>query len=564
MSVKDILQNQKNASGDEPQRAWGDFGMTASATEEASQAGADMLKAGGNAMDALAAMQFALAVSEPFNTGLGASGFIVFYNNKTKETQIIQGHSQAPANARKNLFVDNNQEIIPFLERSTPGTAVAIPGILKAFSTALEKFGSKTWDEAIEPAISLAENGVRVNEVWAASLARFRERLGEEAKAFFMPDEVPLTLGETVSNKNLAKTLKILQRDGVDAFYTGEIADAIVDTVQKFDGFLTKEDLVNYQVKTQKPLRATYKGYEVVVPPPPNGGGFSLLYMLKLLEQLQIEKYDIRSWEKYYILVETLRIMTADKLAHIGDPDFYDIPLEGLLHPDYLKERLQLYNFEYRNVDIGFGNPWKYQASGTPSGLNPQTFEIGSETTHFTAVDQWGNIAACTSSLEHIFGSGIMVPGYGFLLNNDMTDFDPSIGTINSVEPKKYPVSIKTPTIVFKDEKPILTLGSPGGPTIVASVLQTLINVLDYKMDLKDAIEEPRVYNGTGPLIWWEEGLPEEAREVLERMNYQFDEIALSIGNVQAILFDHENGRLYGASDSSRPGIPVGLNKNNL
>ncbi|PWA07534.1 gamma-glutamyltransferase [Pueribacillus theae] len=559
MTLKDLYKNQKIDSEGDKQRAWGNFGMTASATKEASQAGAELLKSGGNAMDALAAIQFGLAVSEPFNTGLGASGFIIYYDNQTKKTTVIQGHSQAPANIKKNVFVDEHEDEIPFFERSTPGTAVAIPGIIKAFSAAMEKYGKKTWEEVLQPAIAFAENGVEVNESWKVALERFRMRLGEEAENFFMPEGVPLTVGEIVPNKELAKTLRILQTEGAEAFYNGEIANAIVKTVQEMDGCLTKEDLKNYEAVFQQPLRAHYKGFEIVVPSPPNGGGFALIYMLKLLEKLHIEQYDVRSWEKYYLLAETLRIMTADKLAHMGDPNFYDVPLQGLVHPDYIAERLKLYNFKNRNLDISFGNPWKYEKNGEPSGLKPHTNEKGSETTHFIAVDKWGNIAACTSSLEHMFGSGIMVPGYGFLLNNDMTDFDPSIGGINSVEPHKFAVSMKTPTLVFKNGKPLLTLGSPGGPTIVASVLQTLIHVLDYKMDLKEAIEEPRIYNGTGPLIWWEEGMPEEAKRVLKEMNYEFDDIPLEIGNVQAVLFDQEKNLYYGACDSSRPGIPVGL-----
>ncbi|KMY53857.1 gamma-glutamyltranspeptidase [Bacillus sp. FJAT-27231] len=562
MNVQNIVKNQKREN--EGQRAWADAGMTASATAEASKIGAEVLKSGGNAMDALAAMQFALAVSEPFNTGLGASGFIVYYDAKKQETKVIHGHSKAPKNARKNIFVDENQDVIPFLERSTPGTAVAIPGILKAFDQAIKLYGRKTWGEVIEPAIRLSEEGIEVNDLWVTAIERFGNRLGEEARSFFFPDDVPLTKGERVVNEDLTNALKELQKNGADSFYGGSIGKAIAEEVQKFEGCLVLEDLIDYEAKIAKPLQATYKEFDVVVPSPPNGGGFALLYMLKLLEKLNIGQYNVRSWEKYYLIAETLRIMTADKLTFMTDPSFYDIPLEGLLHPDYLDERLRLYNFTFRNDKIAAGNPWKYDKDKKPSGLKAQAFEIGSETTHFVAVDEEGNIAMCTSSLEHNFGSGIMVPGYGFLLNNDMTDFDPSIGGINSVEANKYPVSMKTPTLVFKDRKPFLTLGSPGGPTIVASVLQTLIHVINYEMDLKDAIEEPRIFNGTGPLIWWEEGLPEEARQVLEKMNYQFDEIALPMGNVQAVLFDHQSNQLYGASDSSRPGIPVGVNKSEL
>ncbi|MED0667476.1 gamma-glutamyltransferase [Bacillus badius] len=562
MNIESIINNQKRENGG--QRAWADGGMTASATAESSAIGAEVLKAGGNAIDALAAMQFALAVSEPFNTGLGSSGFIVYYDAKKQKTTVIQGHSKAPKSARKNVFVDEKEDVIPFLERSTPGTAVAIPGIIKAFDKAIKLYGKKTWEEALEPAIRLSKEGIKVNKTWVSGLQRFGNRLGKEGRAFFFPDDVPLAEGETAVNKELTRTLIELQQNGADSFYGGTIGKAIVEEVQKLKGCLELEDLAGYEAEVKAPLQAAYKGFDIVVPSPPNGGGFALLYMLKLLEQLNIGQYDVHSWEKYYLIAETLRVMTADKLAFMTDPDYYDIPIDGLLHPDYIKKRLKLYNFSFRNDQINPGNPWEFDQDKKPSGLKAQAVEVGSETTHFIAVDAEGNVAACTSSLEHTFGSGIMVPGYGFLLNNDMTDFDPSPGGINSVEPNKYPVSMKTPTLIFKDGRPFLTLGSPGGPTIVASVLQTIIHVINYGMDVKDAIEEPRIFNGTGPLIWWEDGFPEEAMQTLKKMNYQFDDIALAMGNVQAVMFDHQSNQLYGASDSSRPGIPVGVEKNEI
>lgn len=554
MTMNHIWKNQRNQPT--KQRAHGYKGMTASATEESSTIGADVLAKGGNAMDALASMQFVLAVAEPFNTGLAASGFIIYYDAERKKTFVVNGHSISPKKAHKNVFVDEHQNIIPFLERSTPGTAVAIPGILRGMEKALDEFGTMSWADVIEPAIQLSEKGVRVNLTWNTGLQRFSDRLGEEAKAFFYPNDVPLTEGETVVNKDLTRTLKLLQKGGADVFYKGEIADKIVETVQAFDGFMEKEDLLSYEATVSEAITGTYKEYTVAVPAPPNGGGFSLLYMLKLLEKLDIGQYGLRSWEKYYLLAEVMRIMTADKLAFMGDPAFYDIPLDGLLTEEYLAERLKLINFRFRNEDVTEGNPWLYDDK-QPHNKKADATDPGPDTTHFIAVDEAGNIAACTSSLEHFFGSGIMVPGYGFLLNNDMTDFDPDPAGLNSVEPGKYPVSMKTPAIVFKDGEPVLTLGSPGGPTIPASVLQTMIHVLDFELDLKEAIEEPRIYNGTGPLIWQEEGIPEEVKQTLESMNYQFDSIALSIGNVQAVLMNPETGERIGGSDSSRPGIPI-------
>ncbi|WP_046176127.1 gamma-glutamyltransferase [Domibacillus indicus] len=554
MDMEQIWKNQKKEL--HKQRAHGKNGMTASATEESSVIGADILSKGGNAMDALAAMQFALAVAEPFNTGLAASGFVIYYDAKKQKTYVVNGHSLAPKKAHKNIFVDEHQDVIPFLERSTPGTAVAVPGILKGMEKALDEFGTMTWPDVIEPAIQLSKKGVRVNLTWNTGLERFSDRLGEEAKAFFYPDGVPLTEGETVVNEDLTHTLELLQKHGTDVFYKGEIADKIIETVHSFDGFLEKEDLASYEATVSEAISGTYKEYTVAVPAPPNGGGFALLYMLKLLEKLEINQYDLHSWEKYYLFAEVMRIMTADKLAYMGDPAFYDIPMDGLLTDQYLEERIKLINFAFRNEDVAEGNPWKYDDKQLHH-KNPSTTDPGPDTTHFIAVDKNGNIAACTSSLEHFFGSGIMVPGYGFLLNNDMTDFDPDPAGINSVEAGKYPVSMKTPTIIFKDGEPVLTLGSPGGPTIPASVLQTMIHILEYGMDVKDAIEEPRIYNGTGPLIWQEEGIPEKAKRKLESMNFQFDSIALSIGNVQAILLNPNTGEKAGGSDSSRPGIPA-------
>ncbi|OMP66912.1 gamma-glutamyltransferase [Domibacillus epiphyticus] len=555
MKTEYIWANQKVDSS--KQRAYGKKGMTASATEESSIIGATILSNGGNAMDALAAMQFALSVSEPFNTGLAASGFIVYYDAKKKKTFVVNGHSIAPKKAHKNIFVDEREDIIPFIERSTPGTAVAVPGILKGFEKALDQFGTMKWSEVMDPAVRLSEEGVRVNLTWNTGLERFSHRLGEEARKFYFPNDVPLTEGEIVVNDELTKTLKILQENGADAFYKGEIANAIIKTVKSFDGFIEKSDLAEYEASVSEAITGSYRDYTIAVPSPPNGGGFALLYMLKMIEMLDISQYEVNSWEKYYVLAEVMRIMTADKLAFMGDPECYDIPIDGLLHIEYIKERVKLLNFDYRNESITEGNPWEYNKSKERHHQKPSPNESGLETTHFIAVDGDGNIAACTSSLEHFFGSGIMVPGYGFLLNNDMTDFDPDPAGINSVEPGKYPVSMKTPTIVFKDGDPFMTLGSPGGPTIPASVLQTMIHVLDYGMDVKDAIEEPRIYNGTGPLIWQEEGFPEDAKQKLEQMNFQFENIALSIGNVQAILINSKSGELYGACDSSRPGIPV-------
>ncbi|WP_233522962.1 gamma-glutamyltransferase [Peribacillus saganii] len=557
--MKNVYKNQKTKDLNQ-QRAMGKYGMVASAMNEATEVGAEVLRKGGNAMDAVVAVQFALSVVEPYNTGIGASGFIIHYDNKSKQMKVINGHSQAPKGITKDMFVDNEGNIIPHFHRSTVASSVAIPGIIKAMDTALREFGTMSLDKLIEPAVQLAENGFTVNWHWQEAIEKLGHRLGDDGRRFFIPEGKPLVEGDWVTNTNLAKTLRILQKQGVKALYEGEIGKAIVDTLQKMDGIMNIEDLNQYEVKIEEPITGKYKQYEIAAPGPPNAGGLSVIQMLKILEGFQIEKHNISSWEKYYLLSEAMRLTSADKLAYLADPEFADIPIEGLLHDDYIKERQNLINWKARNPLIDCGNPWPYQGSSNKKGEVKAIQTTGGETTHFTAVDRWGNIAACTSSIEHVMGSGIMVPGYGFLLNNDLTDFWPEPQRTNSIEPKKFASSSKTPTIVFKDGKPVLTLGSPGGPTILSSVSQVLINILDYKMDVKDAIEEPRIYNSTGPYIWWEEGLSKEIRDKLGKMGFEFLENAKTIGNVQAILIDQENGNLYGAADSSRPGSAIGIN----
>lgn len=288
-----------------------------------------------------------------------------------------------------------------------------------------------------------------------------------------------------------------------------------------------------------------------------------MLQILKLLEGFDFSKYNAKSWEKYYLFTEAMRIAFSDKIAFSGDPEFSEIPLNGLLNEEYLAERRKLINFERRNDSVDFGNPWAY-TGGKEINIVRQPFEPEkerSETTHFTVIDKWGNIVACTSTVEHPFGSGIMVKDHGFVLNNELTDFDAVPGGLNEVQPGKRPVSCKTPTIVFKDDEPVLTLGSPGGPTIVGSVFQTLVNVLDFGMDLKEAIEEPRIFNSTGPLIGWESGISMEAKGELESMGFEFADGPFPLGNVQAIKIDREKGLIYGAADSSREGKATGIDE---
>lgn len=570
MGLEEIFQHQhaeKHKARHRQQTVSGSYGMAASAIKEATDAGERILEDGGNAIDAIIAIQLALAAVEGMNTGIGASGFIVIYGSQRNETKVINGHSQAPAAVEPDQFLTEDGEAMTLEKRSISPKAIGVPGIMKAMELAHEQYGSLPLERLTGPAIKLAEEEYRVNFLWERTIDSFHERMGEEAKKIFMPNGRALKEGDLVKQPDLAKSLKLIRDEGFKTVYEGELADAIIDTIQDHGGLMVKKDLQTYEAAIGDPFWGSYKDFEFAFPAPPNGGGFAVAQLLKILEPLDISQYGPHSWEKYHLIAEAMRLSMADQQAFIGDPDFSDIPMEGLFHPDYIEKRRNLISLKSRIEKAEPGDPWSYQDGEAKVQIQRESNETGMDTTHFTAVDRWGNIAACTSSIERIFGSGIIVPGYGFLLNNDLTDFkpEPGGGTANELGAHKQAVSSKTPTIVFHGGKPFFTLGSPGAATIVASVAQVILNVLEYKMDLGRAIAEPRIYNTPDLAVQWEDGINDEAMEKLEDLGYEVDRSYKSvtadfrIGDVQAILIDQLNGMIYGAADSPRPGAAKGV-----
>ncbi|MCG1010268.1 gamma-glutamyltransferase [Salinicoccus sp. ID82-1] len=568
-SIEDIFEVQKKHYSTENQTKGdtGSYGMVASAIEEATHAGNQMLEQGGNAFDALIAVQLALSVVEGMNTGIGAGGFIVCHDRKKQETKVINAHSRSPAELGPECFLDEDGEVIPFDKRSTHGSSVGVPGIMKGLGHLYEKYATLPLETLIEPAISLAESEFNVNSLWERTLELFSHRLGEEARKKFMPDGKPLKQGDSIVQPELARTLRIIRDRGFDSVYEGEIADAIVDAVKEQGGVMTHQDLINYHVKIETPLWTKYRGFDIAMPAPPSGGGIAVAQQLKILEGLDISQYDPHSPEKYHLLAQTMQLALADKNTHIGDSDFHELPIDGLLHPDYIDERRSLISTEDRARTYMHGDPWKYQEGRDGvSAVDRYVDNEGFETTHFTAVDQWGNVAACTSSIERIYGSGIMVPGHGFIMNNDLTDFEAEPGQVNEPDGQKYPTSSKCPTILFHEGRPFFTLGSPGAQTIVASVAQTIINVIDYNMPLDEAIREPRIYVTRDLETQWQDGLDDDVLETMKRMGYHFDQsfkeqtADTRIGDIQAIMIDQSDAhKLYGAADLPRPGGAEGV-----
>ncbi|MCE7791300.1 gamma-glutamyltransferase [Salipaludibacillus sp. CUR1] len=565
MSLEDIFNKQKTVTeGSNEHTVSGNYGMVSSPIHEVSEIGEEVLKDGGNAIDAIIAMQFALGPAEGMNTGIGAGGFIMYYDSEKNETKVVNGHTRAPEAVKPDVFYENG-ELMSFDDRSMSPRSVGVPGSTKMLELAHERYGSMPLERLVDPAIKLAEEEFRVNSLWERTIDLFEHRLGDEAKKIYMPNGTKLKEGDTIRQTDYARALKAIRKEGFKSVYEGEIADAIIETLQEEGGIMTKKDLESYEAAIDNPLWGSYKEFDFAFPSPPNGGGFAVSQLLKILEPLEISQYDIKSWKKYHLLAESMRLAIADQQTYMGDPAFVDIPMEGLFNDEYLEERRKLLNFDFRREEIKGGDPYKYQKGEAGREMKQDTSEKGMETTHFTAVDRWGNIAACTTSLERMFGSGIMVPGYGFVLNNDLTDFSPEPGSANEPNGKKYAVSSKAPTIVYHDDKPFFTLGSPGASTIVGSVVQVFLHLIEYKMDLREAVAETRIFNNPDLSMEWEDGINEEAMKKLKELGYELDRsfktqtADVRIGDVQAILIDPETGKLYGAADSPRPGAAIGL-----
>ncbi|WP_102273014.1 gamma-glutamyltransferase [Cytobacillus massiliigabonensis] len=552
----------ENVKGEEySQVDVGRDGMVATAHSLASEIGAEVLRKGGNAIDAAVAIQFALNVVEPMMSGIGGGGFMMVYDGKTKETTIINSRERAPAGAAPDMFLDKNGKPIPFAERATGGKAVGVPGTLKGLETALEKWGTRPMQQLIQPAIKLADKGFPIDSVLADAIADNKDVLSRTAaKDVFMPNGKPLLEGETLVQKDLAKTFKLIRSKGSAGFYNGPAAKAIANTVQAFGGSMTPEDLKKYHVTIDKPIWGDYQGYEIASMPPPSSGGVFLLQMLKILDDFNLQQYDVKSWEKYHLLSEAMHLAYADRAAYAGDPEFVNVPINGLLHPEYIKERQKLISLNKVNKNPSAGDPWKYESklANYDQTKQPNDRKYG-ETTHFSVTDRWGNVVSYTTTIEQLFGTGIMVPGYGVMLNNELTDFDAVPGGANEVQPNKRPLSSMTPTIVFKDDKPVLTVGSPGGATIITSVLQTIIHAIEYDMELKAAVEEPRIYTNNLDSYRYEEGISKEVINRLNQMGHKFGKTPVTIGNVQSIFIDHQNGTFKGVADSSRNGAAIGI-----
>ncbi|TMW72330.1 gamma-glutamyltransferase [Alteribacter natronophilus] len=556
----------RNYESDISNVAEGTDGMVSTSHPIASQVGADILERGGNAVDAAVAIQYALNVVEPMMSGIGGGGFMMVYDADEDDVTIVNSRERAPAGATPDMFLDENGSPIPFQQRVRHGNAVGVPGTLKGLEEALDRWGSRPRQQLITPAVQLAQKGFEVDTQLAQAIESNEEKLSlTPAADVFLPDGEPVQEGDWLVQSDLADTLKTIRAHGADAFYNGEIAEAIAETVQEFGGSMTADDLANYQLTIDEPVYGDYKDFSIASMPPPSSGGTFLIQMLKILEDFDLGQYDVRSFEKYHLLSETMRLAYADRAAYAGDPEFVDVPVNGLLNDDYIAERRSLISLDSVMQDIEPGDPWAYENGDADYEVEAGAHDVDSspgETTHFTVADRWGNVVSYTSTIEQVFGSGIMVDGYGLLLNNELTDFDAVPGGANQVEPNKRPLSSMTPTMILDDDgKPVATLGSPGGPRIITAVLQVFINLAEYGMDLEEAVAEPRIYNTHTTQTWWEEGVPADVRDQMTELGHRLQSSPNLVGNVQALQIDYDAGHFYGVADERRDGAAIGITR---
>jgi gamma-glutamyltranspeptidase/glutathione hydrolase len=552
---------ETGAAWREPVRA--PHGMVASTERAASQIGVDVLKRGGNAVDAAVAVAFTLAVLYPQAGNLGGGGFMMIRRNDGTAT-AIDYRETAPAAATREMFVGPDGQLIKGKESSTLGyRASGIPGTVAGLALALKKYGSGklTWAELIEPARKLAADGFPLSKRTANLLQDNQAILSPfaESRRIFLRAGKFYQEGETLRQPELAATLERLQKKGPREFYEGETARLIAEDMKRSHGLITADDLRNYTPKERTPLRGSYRGYAIISMPPPTSGGLVLLEMLNILEGFELKKLHPFSAERYHLLVETMRRAYADRAEYMGDTDFAPVPVAGLIDKVYAERQRSTIN------------PERASTSAEVYGGKPARSE-SKQTTHFTIVDPAGNAVANTYTLNGWFGSGVVAKGTGVLLNNEMDDFtskpgEPNMfgaiqGEPNAIAPGKRPLSSMTPTFVVRPDGTLyFALGSPGGTTIPNTVLQVISNVIDHGMNLQEAIDAPRLHHQWVPDEIRDEphGLSGDTRRALEARGHKFTTTLENMGDVQGIMIEEKTNVRLGASDARQDGAAIGF-----
>ena len=530
-------------------------GMVVAQEPLAADVGVAVLKSGGNAVDAAVAVGFALAVTFPYAGNLGGGGFMLI-RMADGRTTFIDFREKAPGKATHDMYLDASGNAT---KDSVLGwRAAGIPGSVRGFELALKKYGTKPWAELLQPAIHLASSGFPISYPQMRSFKSNADGLSQfpESRRIFLKGGALYDWHEIFQQPELARTLGHIAHHGAKEFYEGETAKILAREMEKNGGLITLDDLREYQAVERKPLEGDYKGYHIITSPPPSSGGLGILQMLGMLDGTGYEKSRAGSATEYHYLAEVMRRYYADRNEYLGDPDFVKNPTTAMLDPAYVRTRRD-------SIDPVNATPSDQIRPGLPAGAVE-----GSDTTHYSIADEQGNVVAVTYTLNNGYGSKVTVPGLGFLLNDEMDDFSAKPGTpnlfglvqgeTNSIAPGRRPLSSMVPTIVLKDGKPFLALGAPGGSMIITAVLQVMLNVMDFGMNVQEAIDFPRIHHQWKPdTLGIERGVSPDTIALLKKAGYSIEESRpLVIARVEAILLS--DGWLQGGHDERGTGKAVG------
>ncbi len=529
---------------------WSKNGMVVSQEALASKIGLNVLQDGGNAVDAAVAVGFALAVTLPRAGNLGGGGFMMVHLAQNNDTIAIDYRETAPQKAHKDIFLDKQGNVDQILSR-THGLAVGVPGTVKGLELALKKYGTMSLQRVIAPAIALAQEGIIVTPDLANSLINLKARVSQwpsSNRVFYKKDNQNFYPGERLIQKDLAHSLRQIAQVGSEGFYQGEIANKIISAIQDAGGVMTLKDLHDYRAIIRKPVYGEYRGYQIATMPPPSSGGAHIIQMLNMLESYPIKKLGHNSAQTIHTMAEVMKRAYADRSKYLGDPEFVEVPLKGLTTKAYAKNLSQKIGDKATPSEtISFGKPLPYESN---------------ETTHYSIVDKWGNAVSNTYTLNFSYGSGLVAEGTGIILNNEMDDFSVKAGIpnaygmiggeANAVQAGKRPLSSMSPTFVFKNNKPFLVTGSPGGSRIITTTLQMIMNVIDHDMNLAEATISSRIHHQWFPdEIRVEKSLNLDTVELLKQKGHNVISKP-AMGSAQSIMLTDEG--LWGYSDLRRSG----------
>jgi gamma-glutamyltranspeptidase/glutathione hydrolase len=512
----------------------------------ATEIGENILAQGGNAYDAAIAVGFALAVVLPRAGNIGGGGFMVIYDEDSNDTYAIDYREKAPAASFRDMYLDENGEF-DILKSTFGYNAIGVPGTVHGFWSVHQRFGSLPWADLIHPAIILAERGFVMSDYMAQTLNNYSEKMSyyDETRNIFLRSYPNLKDSRLIQN-DLAKTLKRIQKDGLNGFYSGETALLIAADMKENGGLITEQDLLDYRSIWRDPIKGTYRGRTIVTMPPPSSGGIHLIQMLNILENFELGSYEHNSYQYVSLLSETMKYAYADRSEYLGDPDFFEVPISKITAKEYAKI-ISASIEELGVLPSSKINPGMY--------INPES----NETTHFSIADKFGNVISNTYTINSAFGSGVTIKGTGILMNNEMDDFSgqPGVpnqfgllgGIANEIEPAKRPLSSMTPTIVFDNGEPFLAIGSPGGSRIITAVLQIILNVIDFEQSLEEATDSKRVHHQWYPDDIDIEETYNQINELMD-LGYKIDIIDTATCT-QSIMID--DGEFIGVSDLRRP-----------